>query len=328
MGAAYVSGALKAGGRAFVIVPYGMLTRSENTMKEKILGECNLLASIALPRNTFFNTAQKTYILALEKRHTATDPRPNVFCAVASSVGESLDAIVRAGGCGFVPQGPQSRLPRNADYLLDDYIIDLKALEEEGLGVESRQDKLAALFRSVLPNQRSITLDPTLLPPEKRRECLDIIGSRIKKHIQSASDQVRQTKLQIGNASLRGGVILLNSGFSSLPPSILEEQAERCAKKDSTQIEVVVCISVWLLTNGFDTTMNFQFYPNESTNSTIQKLKKAFWERENEWMTEFARSGFMPTGGTTTPMQAVAFERDGIYFSFLPPQLPDSRFVE
>ena len=88
----YVSGALKAGGRAFVIVPYGMLTRSENTMKEKILGECNLLASIALPRNTFFNTAQKTYILALEKRHTATDPRPDVFCAVASSVGESLDA--------------------------------------------------------------------------------------------------------------------------------------------------------------------------------------------------------------------------------------------
>lgn len=88
----YVSGALKAGGRAFVIVPYGMLTRSENTMKEKILGECNLLASIALPRNTFFNTAQKTYILALEKRHTASDPRPDVFCAVASSVGESLDA--------------------------------------------------------------------------------------------------------------------------------------------------------------------------------------------------------------------------------------------
>lgn len=88
----YISGALKSGGRAFVIVPYGMLTRSENTMKEKILNECNLLASIALPRNTFFNTAQKTYILVLEKRHTVADTRPDVFCAIASSVGESLDA--------------------------------------------------------------------------------------------------------------------------------------------------------------------------------------------------------------------------------------------
>jgi len=88
----YISGALKSGGRAFVIVPYGMLTRSENTMKEKILSECNLLASIALPRNTFFNTAQKTYILVLEKRHTTADPRSDVFCGVASSVGETLDA--------------------------------------------------------------------------------------------------------------------------------------------------------------------------------------------------------------------------------------------
>lgn len=88
----YISGALKPGGRAFVIVPYGMLTRSESTMKEKILSECNVLASIALPRNTFFNTAQKTYLLAVEKRHTTADVRPDVFCAIASSIGESLDA--------------------------------------------------------------------------------------------------------------------------------------------------------------------------------------------------------------------------------------------
>jgi type I restriction enzyme M protein len=59
----YISGALKSGGRAFVIVPYGMLTRSENTMKEKILSECSLIASISLPRNTFFNTTQKNLYL-------------------------------------------------------------------------------------------------------------------------------------------------------------------------------------------------------------------------------------------------------------------------
>ncbi|MGD1046639.1 MAG: N-6 DNA methylase [Bacteroidota bacterium] len=88
----YISGALKPGGRAFVIVPQGMLTRTEITMKEKILSECNLLASISLPRNTFFNTAQKTYIVVLERRHTEVDARPNVFCAIASSIGESLDA--------------------------------------------------------------------------------------------------------------------------------------------------------------------------------------------------------------------------------------------
>lgn len=88
----YVSGALKPGGRAFVIVPQGMLTRTEVTTKEKLLSECNLLASIALPRGAFFNTPQKTFILVIEKRHTKVDDRPNVFCAIASSIGETLDA--------------------------------------------------------------------------------------------------------------------------------------------------------------------------------------------------------------------------------------------
>lgn len=87
----YISGALKPGGRAFVIVPLGLLNRTEPTPKRRILDECNLIASIALPRNTFFNTAQLTYILVLERRHTAADDRPDVICGLARSIGESLD---------------------------------------------------------------------------------------------------------------------------------------------------------------------------------------------------------------------------------------------
>jgi type I restriction-modification system DNA methylase subunit len=88
----YISGALKPGGRAFVIVPQGFLTRTETGTKEILYNECNLIASISLPRNTFFNTPQKTYIIVLEKRFTESDGRPHVFCAIAQSVGESLDA--------------------------------------------------------------------------------------------------------------------------------------------------------------------------------------------------------------------------------------------
>jgi len=88
----YISGALKPGGRAFVVVPQGLLTRTETSMKEKLLSECNFLGSIALPRNTFYSTPQKTYIIILKKRRTANEPRPDVFCAISTSVGESLDA--------------------------------------------------------------------------------------------------------------------------------------------------------------------------------------------------------------------------------------------
>ena len=88
----YIAGALKPRAKAFVIVPQGFLTRTEVTAKEKLLSECNLLASISLPRNTFFNTPQKTFILVVEKRATQVDERPDVFCAIASSIGETLDA--------------------------------------------------------------------------------------------------------------------------------------------------------------------------------------------------------------------------------------------
>ena len=87
----YISGSLKPGGRAIVIVPQGLLTRTEAGTKRLILSECNLLASISLPRNTFFNTPQKTYILLFERRHAKVDKRPVVLCGIASSIGETLD---------------------------------------------------------------------------------------------------------------------------------------------------------------------------------------------------------------------------------------------
>lgn len=87
----YMSGALRPGGRAFIIVPLGMLNRTEPGPKAKLLEECDILASISLPRNAFFNTPQPTSIFVIEKRHTAADPRPNVFCALVRTIGESLD---------------------------------------------------------------------------------------------------------------------------------------------------------------------------------------------------------------------------------------------
>jgi type I restriction enzyme M protein len=87
----YISGSLKPGGRAFVIVPLGFLNRTEPGPKERLLRECNVIVSIALPRNAFFNTAQPTCILGLERRHRDADARPPVFCAMIRTIGETLD---------------------------------------------------------------------------------------------------------------------------------------------------------------------------------------------------------------------------------------------
>ncbi|MEI6197713.1 MAG: hypothetical protein WCS42_25650 [Verrucomicrobiota bacterium] len=260
----------------------------------------------------------------VEQRTTDKESLPPML---APKVTEAFvdSVVVKAGGKRFVPTGPKNLLPRNADYVIDDHIFDLKILEDESLENTSTQDKLAKIFKAAFPGRTSITIDPTQLPPELRREYFKIVKRRIERLVHSASGQVRETKKQLGNDALRGGVILVNSGLGSLMPSVLEEQAERCVKQ-STHIHCVVCLSVWLLTNGFDSVINFKVYPESSTNKTVEKLIKSFSEREEEMMNEWGRDGFPRPSETTDPMKPVAFERDGIVFSFMPPQIPDERF--
>jgi type I restriction enzyme M protein len=47
----YVSAALKPGGRAFVIVPLGLLNRTDPGPKRRLLDECNLLDLNVRPRH-------------------------------------------------------------------------------------------------------------------------------------------------------------------------------------------------------------------------------------------------------------------------------------
>ncbi len=58
--------ALKPGGKAFIVVPDGIMNRSnDKKLREFILEECILDCVISLPLNTFFTTNKKTYIMML-----------------------------------------------------------------------------------------------------------------------------------------------------------------------------------------------------------------------------------------------------------------------
>ena len=58
--------ALKPNGKAFVVVPDGIMNRSnDKKLRNFILDNCYVDAVISLPLNTFFTTNKKTYILAL-----------------------------------------------------------------------------------------------------------------------------------------------------------------------------------------------------------------------------------------------------------------------
>lgn len=92
--------ALKPNGKAFVVVPDGIMNRSnDKKLRDFILEQCEIDAVISLPLNTFFTTNKKTYILALTKKtpvnvggvatlERQTNPIFTYFC---SEIGETRD---------------------------------------------------------------------------------------------------------------------------------------------------------------------------------------------------------------------------------------------
>lgn len=92
--------ALKPGGKAFIVVPDGIMNRAnDKKLRQFILDECILDCIISLPLNTFFTTNKKTYIMGLtkkakimdggvEKRESQVTP---VFTYLCSEIGETRD---------------------------------------------------------------------------------------------------------------------------------------------------------------------------------------------------------------------------------------------
>ena len=85
---------LKPGARALVIVPDGLLLRhSEDALRAHVLRTCYLEAIVSLPKDTFYSTPKKTYILIICKKQVPGDvQREAVFTYLITEVGETRDA--------------------------------------------------------------------------------------------------------------------------------------------------------------------------------------------------------------------------------------------
>lgn len=88
---------LKQGGKAFILIPDGILARTNGkTLRNHILSECFLDAIVSLPRRTFFANDKHTYILAITKKNNPLDIQTEpVFTYLVSNIGERLTSVKR-----------------------------------------------------------------------------------------------------------------------------------------------------------------------------------------------------------------------------------------
>jgi type I restriction-modification system DNA methylase subunit len=92
LGIEWIIRTLKKKGKAFIIVPDGVMERSgDKKLRNHIFKECYLDAIISLPVRTFYANFRKTYIIAITKKDKIDDTQKHgVFTYLISDIGEDL----------------------------------------------------------------------------------------------------------------------------------------------------------------------------------------------------------------------------------------------
>ena len=88
---------MKKGGKAFVVIPDGLLSRiNGKKLRDHILHNCILEAIVSLPVRTFFSNDKHTYILVITKKQNSDEPQNEpVFTYLVSEIGEKLTSVRR-----------------------------------------------------------------------------------------------------------------------------------------------------------------------------------------------------------------------------------------
>jgi hypothetical protein len=232
--------------------------------------------------------------------------------------------IVDSGGHRLTYEEAGGYKDKNADYILGHYVLELKQFEKEGLRSPTRQEKVAKLFKRYSPADPVHQIDPHKLCESGYQRYLDIVGVPIQKRVKEASKQVKATINRLGSDRYHGGVILLNTGYLSIPHNLFVEMAERYASKDTSTISKVIVISSWTITNGFDNVVNYEFHPRETECSDLSRLKDTFFAAVTNLMTNMLRGDPGTDFDTQEPMSPTFFDHEGEKFIVGIPEIESS----
>lgn len=191
-----------------------------------------------------------------------------------------FDAIIEsAGGEKIRPEGPNAK-GFIADYVLNEAIIELKFIREEGLVKKARRKKIAELIRKTQPDRPVVVLDPKLLSPDDQRLYFNLLGKPIQTAIKKAAKQLSDTKLKNG-ADKTCVLIILNDGYTALNMDEFLELVSKKVRNDTTKIDYVIAGGIYYYSDGFD----MMYFPRfDLITMNVKKLFPSFDTLFNSWM--------------------------------------------
>jgi hypothetical protein len=273
-----------------------------------------------------YQTAAKGRIFVKTESNNNILPK-SFSMAIPAFDEQSVDrAIENAGGHRLTKEEANNQQTLNADYLLGDWIIELKELEEERLLKPGHQDALATLFEKYSCDDH-MEIDYDALSPEDQRLFVKTACGPVRHALEKASKQIAATKAHLGTTKAKGAVVLLNNGYGSLQPELLPKIAGQLAKRHS-QIELVICLSQYFATNGFDHVVNFHIDPVTSPDSLIEAFYDAVHAEQTALMTKAITTHPDEMANPIKPMCPIIFEKNGKRYRFVPGVPPHSMFQE
>ncbi len=223
---------------------------------------------------------------------------------------EDFDSMVNKTGGSRISADHTREQELNADYLLGNAVVELKIIEEEGLEKETRQKKLAALFRKTFPGKPTLVLSPSLLEEEDQRKYYRIMETPIKSHVKKAA---KQLAVSASDGEIRV-LVMVNNGYGALTHDEFKFLAMKCASNDTSNIDVLITCGLYFYSDQFDQYVLSHFDPSVIKEGCVmhsqEDLHDAFNNFVGQFMTHFIR-GTDSRDKDRQPLLDLEFQQDG-----------------
>lgn len=244
------------------------------------------------------------------------------FIRIKNISEEDFHGIVQAAG------GTRIATDSSADYRLNEALIELKFIVEEGFEKASRQAKIATLFRAQQPNAPVVVLDPKTLDATQSRDYYNIVAGPIKTHVKKADKQLDATAQRFNPPPTRV-LVIMNLGYTALTPDEFRTVCLKCVHNDTTKIDFLVCGGIYFHSDKFDHYLFARFEPLgvnlDRGFPSFEPLLKAWNSFVERLATSMIREQVPPDQGRL-PVIDLAFELDGVRYVKPAPQVPSNFF--
>jgi len=233
-----------------------------------------------------------------------------------------FDSIVfDAGGKRFAPEVTEDGY--FADYILNEAILELKLIGEEGILKENRKRKIADIFRENQPNKPTVVLDPTLLSTNESRKYYSLIKQPIQTAVKKASKQLIDTEKRL-DSSFTKVLIIMNDGYSALDNNEFVKVVSTSVRNDTSNIDYIIVGGIYFYSDGYDSYFfpKFESIPININHKfpSFQKLHDSWKSWEDKYMTAVVQGQLCKTK-SRLPVADIHYNIDGIDYVKPPPPM-------